>query len=99
MPSVQKAHDLLRDKDVVVLAISIDGMGERAVKPFMQEHGYTFPSLIDQTMDVARKFRVRLVPTTYILNREGVIVGAGYGPVDLASPEFAQVLESVLSAS
>jgi cytochrome c-type biogenesis protein len=99
MPSVQKAHELLQDKDVVVLAISIDGTGERAVRPFMQEHGYTFPSLIDQTMDVARKFRVRLVPTTYVLNREGVIVGAGYGPVDLASPEFAQFLESVLSAS
>jgi hypothetical protein len=42
---------------------------------------------------------LELVPTTYILNREGVIVGAGYGPVDLTSPEFAQFLESVLSAS
>jgi peroxiredoxin len=99
MPSVQKAHDLLRDKGVVVLAISIDGTGERAVRPFMREHGYTFPSLIDRTMDVARSFRVRMVPTTYVLNREGVIVGAGYGPVDLASPEFAQFLAPVLSAS
>jgi cytochrome c-type biogenesis protein len=99
MPSVQKAHELLRDQDVVVLAISIDGMGERAVRPFMQEHGYTFPSLLDHTMEVARQFRVRLVPTTYVLNREGVIVGAGYGPVDLASPEFAQFLDSVRSAS
>jgi peroxiredoxin len=99
MPSVQKAHDLLQDKNVVVLAISIDGAGERAIRPFMEEHGYTFPSLIDQTMEVARKFRVRSVPTTYVLNREGLIVGAGYGPVDLASPEFVQFLEFVLSAS
>jgi peroxiredoxin len=99
MPSVQKAHDLFREKDVAVLAISIDGTGERAVKPFMAQHGYTFPSLIDQTMAVARQFGVRLVPTTYVVNREGMIVGMGVGPVDLASPEFAQYLASVRSAS
>jgi peroxiredoxin len=99
MPSVQKAYEQLQENDVVVLAISIDGPGARAVTPFMAEHGYTFPSLIDQTMQVARQFGVRLVPTTYVVNREGMIVGMGVGPVDVASPEFAQYLESVRSAS
>jgi peroxiredoxin len=99
MPSVQKAHELFRDKDAAVLTISIDGPGERAVAPFMTAHGYTFPSLIDQRMEVARKFGMRLVPTTYVLNREGVIVGAGYGPVDLAGPEFVHFLTSLLSGS
>lgn len=96
---MQKAHELFREKDVVILAISIDGLGARAVTPFMAEHGYSFLSLIDQTMAVARQFGVRLVPTTYVVNREGMIVGMGVGPVDLASPEFAQYLESVRSAS
>jgi peroxiredoxin len=99
MPSVQKAHELFRDKDVAILMISIDGQGERVVAPFMTEHGYTFPSLVDRRMEVARKFGMRQVPTTYVLNREGRIVGAGYGPVDLASPEFVQFLESLLSAT
>ena len=96
---MQKAHEQLQEKDVVILAISIDGLGERAVTPFMAEHSYTFPSLIDQTMQVARQFGVRLVPTTYVVNREGTIVGMSVGPVDLAGPEFAQYLESVRSAS
>jgi peroxiredoxin len=99
MPSVQKAHDLYRGKDVVTLSISMDGMGERAVKPFMAQHDYTFPVLLDPTMDVARQFGVRLVPTTYVVNREGVIVGTGIGPLDLTSPEFAQYLASVLSGT
>lgn len=96
---MQKAHDLFREKDIAVLTISIDGQGERAVAPFMTAHGYTFPSLVDQGMEVARKFGMRLVPTTYVLNREGVIVGAGYGPVDLASPVFAEFLNTVLWTS
>jgi peroxiredoxin len=99
MPSVQKAHALFRDKDIEVLTISVDGRGERAVEPFMTAHGYTFHALVDRHMEVARKFGMRLVPTTYVLNREGVIVGAGYGPVDFASPTFAQFLNEVLSAS
>jgi peroxiredoxin len=99
MPSVQKAHDLFHEKDVAVLTISIDGKGERAVTPFMTEHQYTFPSLVDRRMEVARKFGMRLVPTTYVLNRHGIIVGAGYGPVDLAGQTFTDFLEAVLSAS
>lgn len=95
MPSVQKAHDQLREQEVTVLTISIDGRGERAVAPFMTEHGYTFLALIDQRMEVARQFGMRLVPTTYVLNRDGRIVGAGYGPVDLAGPDFTEFLRGV----
>jgi peroxiredoxin len=99
MPSVQKAHDLFHEKDVTVLTISIDGQGERAVIPFMTKYQYTFPALVDQRMEVARKFGMRLVPTTYVLNRDGVIVGAGYGPLDLTGQTFTDFLEAVLSAS
>jgi peroxiredoxin len=99
MPSVQKAHERFQDKNVAFLMISIDGQGERAVAPFMADHGYTFSSLVDQRMEVARKFGMRLVPTTYVLNREGMIVGAGYGPIDVAGPEFIQFLEALRSAS
>jgi cytochrome c-type biogenesis protein len=99
MPSVQKAYERFQDKNVAILVISIDGQGERAVAPFMTEHGYTFLSLVDQRMEVARKFGMRLVPTTYVLSREGRIVGAGYGPIDVAGPEFVQFLEALLSAS
>jgi peroxiredoxin len=99
MPSVQKAHERFQNRNVSILVISIDGQGQRAVAPFMTGHGYTFASLVDQRMEVARKFGMRLVPTTYVLNREGMIAGAGYGPLDLAGLEFIQFLEALLSAS
>jgi peroxiredoxin len=99
MPSVQKAQERFQDKNVSIVVISIDGQGERAVAPFMTEHRYSFQSLVDQRMEVARKFGMRLVPTTYVLNREGMIVGAGYGPIDVAGPEFIQFLEALRSAS
>ena len=42
MPSVQRVHEAFQAKDVVVLAISIDGSGEKAVKSFVTKRGYTF---------------------------------------------------------
>ncbi len=94
---MQRVIETLKDKDVVVLPISIDGSGENAVKPYMAKHGLTFPTLIDQRMEVARQFGVRGTPTTVVVNRNGEIVARGLGPFDLESPEFAQYLQQLLA--
>jgi peroxiredoxin len=94
---VQRVAETLKDQDVVVLPISVDGSGENAVKPYMAKHGFTFPTLIDQRMEVARQFGVRGTPTTVVVNRNGEIVARGLGPFDLESPEFAQYLQQLLA--
>jgi len=92
---VQRVHEAFRGKDVVVLAISVDGGGEKAVKSFMAKRGYTFTTPVDVRMDIARKFGVRGVPTTYVINRQGAIVAHGFGPVDFDSPAFVQYIEAL----
>jgi peroxiredoxin len=94
---VQRVTEALKDKDVVVLPISIDGTGEKAVRPYMEKHGYTFETLIDQRMEVARQFGVRGTPTTVVVNRRGEIVARGLGPFDLESPEFTRYLDQLLA--
>src|SRR5919201_851098 len=94
MPSVQRVHEAFKDKDVVVLAISVDGGGEKAVKSFVAKRGYTFATPVDARMEVARKFGVRGVPTTYVINRQGAIVAHGFGPVDFDSPAFVRYIQA-----
>jgi peroxiredoxin len=96
---VQRAYDALKDKGVVVLAISIDGTGEKAVKPYIAKHGFTFPALLDQRMEVARQFLARGTPSTFVINREGQIVAHGVGPFELDSPEFAQYVQTLAARS
>jgi peroxiredoxin len=97
MPSVQRVHETFKDKDVVVLAISVDGGGEKAVKSFVTKHGYTFTTPVDVRMEVARKFGVRGVPTTYVINRHGAIVAHGFGPVNFDSPAFVQYIQTLVA--
>ena len=95
MPSVQRAHDTLRKNGIAVLTVSVDGLGVQAVKPFMAKHGYTVPALVDQQMEVARAFGVRGVPSTVVIDRQGMIVARGFGPLDIDAPEFRQYVQRI----
>jgi len=92
---VQRVHDAFRSSGVSVLGISIDGTGAQAVKPVMVEGKFTFTAPIDQDMSVARKFGVRAVPMTYVVDRSGTIVAQGFGPVDFDAPVFREFIKAV----
>jgi peroxiredoxin len=94
---VQRVTEALKEHDIVILPISIDGSGAKAVQPYMEKHQYIFQTLIDQRMEVARQFGVRGTPTTVVVNRQGQIVARGLGPFNLESPEFAQYLQQLLA--
>ena len=96
---MQRVTEEMKRPDVVILPISIDGTGENAVKPYMAKNGFTFPTLIDQRMEVARQFGVRGTPTTVVIDRAGKIVARGMGPLDLETPEFKQYLQALLAQS
>jgi peroxiredoxin len=95
MPSVQRAHEQLKGNGVTVLAISIDGTGIAAAKPVVDEEKLTVPVPVDQDMAVARRFGVRGVPMTYVVDRKGAVVAQGFGPVDFDAPEFKSYVRAV----
>jgi peroxiredoxin len=95
MPSVQRAHEALKDSGVTVLAISIDGTGVKAAKPVMDEGRFTFAAPVDENMAVARQFGVRGVPMTYVVDRKGMIRATGFGPLDLNSKALLDYVRSI----
>lgn len=95
MPSVQRAHDEYKKSGVAVLAISIDGEGARAVRPFVTEHKYTLPTPLDPDMHVARAVGVRVTPWTVVIDRSGAVVAGGYGAIDLLSPAFRNYIKAL----
>lgn len=100
MPSVQRAHDEYKKSGVPVIAVSIDGDGEKSVKPFLAEHkSYTLPTPLDPDMGVARAVGVRVAPWTIIVDRSGNVVAGGYGKIDLQSPEFRNYVKALAAKS
>jgi thioredoxin-like negative regulator of GroEL len=66
------------------------------VQSYLTKNGYSLPALMDTGMEVARKFGVRAVPTTYVIDRQGMVVASGFGPVDFDRPEFRQYLQALV---
>jgi peroxiredoxin len=95
MPSVQRAHDRFKAEKITVLAISIDGDGIPAAKRFIDAGKFAFTAPVDQDMAVARKFGVRGVPMTVIVDRKGGIVAQGFGPVDFDASKFRNYVKAI----
>ena len=57
------------------------GEGEEIVRAFAQDQGLTFPILLDKSRAVAQGYRIRGVPTSFFINREGVIQAQYTGPM------------------
>ncbi|MER2059448.1 MAG: TlpA disulfide reductase family protein [Niallia sp.] len=62
----------------VVLAINVDGGNEEGVRQFVQERKLTFPVLLDDKDVVANQYHILSIPTTYFLNKEGVIINKAF---------------------
>jgi peroxiredoxin len=56
------------------------------VKAFQQKHGFTFPMASDPDKSVYNKFASQLIPRTYLISREGVIIHqfAGFDEVEIS---------------
>lgn len=54
--------------------MSVDvGEDQETVQAFAQNQGLTFPILLDENGSVARKYGVQGIPTSFFIDRQGVI--------------------------
>ncbi len=74
MPAIQKLYDEYKDQGFVVLGINMTFQDDPfAVVPFIQENQLTFPILIEESGDVAKKYELRSLPSSFFIDRDGII--------------------------
>jgi len=59
-------------EDVQFFAINIEE-SENTITDFLQNNGYSLPVLLDADGSISQEFRVRAVPTTIVVDSQGVI--------------------------
>jgi peroxiredoxin len=72
MPHLQKIFEEWSSKGLVVLAINA-GESQTAVKAFMQSNNLSLPVLLDTRQDVAQKYELIFLPTTFFIDKDGII--------------------------
>ena len=97
MPSLEKVYQRFKSKNFSLLAISNDMFGAKIVEPYIKAHGLTFPVLLDQQLQASNKFGVVSLPTTFMIDPQGNIIGELRGAEDWASPDNLLYFENLLN--
>jgi len=91
MPYLQEIYEEWASRGLVMLAINI-GESSPTAEEFMQSNNLSFTVLLDTTQGVAQKYKIQYIPTTFFIDKDGIIQDKVIG----AFPNKAQI-ESRLS--
>lgn len=92
--------DLVRhfpSDDFVLLAISVDEEGEKAVAEFRKKVSFQFPVYFDANQKVVDSYGTYKLPESYLVNRQGVVVRKMVGPQDWSSPVWIGEIKQLLN--
>ncbi len=94
MESLDELNLMLKDRGVTVVAIN-DFEPREKVVDFAKRHDYSFTILVDEKGVVSERYRVVMLPTTYIIDREGRAVARVIGYRDWTEDGMIEALKEI----
>lgn len=98
MPHMEKLHQSFKDKEFAMVTINLQESATQ-VKQFFKEFKLTFTALLDSDGEVGAHFRITSIPTSFILDREGIIIGKVMGPRKWGSKRAFALFEHLTKSS
>ena len=96
MPSMEALHKEFSSQGLAVLAVALRESAED-VQSFYKEHNISFPALLDHNGKASELYETWSLPTTFLINKRGYIVGKVIGYRDWHSDQskafFAELLK------
>ncbi len=95
MPALETLHQRFKERPWVLLAVDLRESGEK-VAGFFQAHGLSFTALLDQDGAVGRSFGIRSIPTTFIIDGQGAMIGKAMGSRGWENRAAAELFEILM---
>jgi peroxiredoxin/outer membrane lipoprotein-sorting protein len=83
LPGVEKVHQAFKDKGLVVLGVNDEG--KAIARQYTGEASLSFNTVDDTNLKVHRLYRVRSIPSVFLIDKDGKIVRFFSGAHDEAS--------------
>jgi peroxiredoxin len=94
MPALKKLELALRDKGFVLLAVAEDS--RKNTEKFAEEFGLDFRVLVDQYGAGMRRFKIKAIPSSVVIGRDGTIKAYIIGARDYAGPGAFEFFDKLL---
>jgi thiol-disulfide isomerase/thioredoxin len=93
LPQLERTYEAYHEKGFEVVGVSVDRETE-ALEKFADEHALPWTTIADKLADMAlaKKYEIRAIPATFLVDREGTIVAT-----DVFGKELDEQLEKLLA--
>ena len=91
MPDIEKLYEEygLNEDEVIVLGVAMPNIGREGSKEdiieFLEDEGYTFPVVFDESAELMYNYQITAFPTTFIINPKGEVALYVPGAMDLST--------------
>jgi peroxiredoxin len=84
MPQMQNFYEREKDNGINILAVNLTKMenGKAAIKKFANDYHLTFKIALDEEGTIGLQYQASTIPTSYIIDSNGVITKKIVGPMD-----------------
>ena len=74
MPALEKVYNDFKEQGLILIGLNLTSQdSEKTVAAFVQENSLSFPVALDRDGTVQRKYKISGYPTTFFIDREGII--------------------------
>ncbi len=94
MPSLNKIYNEMKAQGLEVVAVSTDN-SLSTIKDFLARNRLDFPVLFDESKAVTKQYHVFSMPTTFLIDRNGMIVEKFYGEEDWTDPDIRKKIDKL----
>jgi thiol-disulfide isomerase/thioredoxin len=95
MPSMEAVYQRLKNKGFEILAVNL-GDSKDEVSAFMSQYKLNFPVGLDEKSTTGSYYSIKAIPTTYIIDKRGLIIARIVGSINWNTPKIISALETVL---
>lgn len=98
MPQLHQFWRAFRSRGLELVCVNVDRGNREGVDAFMQEIGLHFHTLLDPGGEVRNRYEVFALPTSYLIGRDGKIIGRIIGERDWSSKEAAALIRKLFGS-
>lgn len=96
MPALDRLNAKLGGKDFQVIAVNQERNGPKVAKPFVEKQGWKLPLYLDAATAFYRDAKLRGLPTTIIIGKNGQELGRVEGEVVWDSPAVEKMVQDLI---
>ncbi len=99
IPDLRRIHAQYRARGLELVGVSVDADGaDESIREFMKEFEMTYPVWLDPAERVSTQFLTIGVPTTFLIDRDGILRWRRTGPVALGDTTLTSAIERALGS-